>query len=456
MADNGQKQRDRGHDSAQEFQGLRTDNDRLERENRDLKRSVYELSYKLTQLEEQSGQVKRPYDIDSMLEDGVSNRAEYEVEKTSIEQGHSSRRDEDGLLLYPKSILKNHTGAVYTTKFSPCGRLLASGSFDKSVRIWDMISNFQQQQVSCLAEHQQLVSDLSWSNDSLALLSGSFDHTIKLWDVHSSVPKGSYTVTPGGFVQAVEFDPSDNNIFFAGTTQRMLHMYDVRSGQQIKKWTNNAMVNALYVFRDGTRVITGDSKGVLKTWDVRGDACVAELSHHIEQSSQPISDVHTSPPLRAGGEEGRLLAVNCYDNIIRVFDRGSLLISQREQRSQMQLVHFLEGHKNKNWPIKSSFFRGNSYEMLQQEHVHEDQVGDREPDISSIHRSMLLATGSADNRVYLYNVSGSEGTAEIVQRLEGHRDRVYGAEFHPFEPVLASCSADFTVRIWAKASKANR
>ena len=35
-----------------------------------------------------------------------------------------------------------------------------------------------------------------------------------------------------------------------------------------------------------------------------------------------------------------------------------------------------------------------------------------------------------------------------MQRLEGHADRVYATHFHPHEPILASCSADFTLKIW--------
>lgn len=43
---------------------------------------------------------------------------------------------------------------------------------------------------------------------------------------------------------------------------------------------------------------------------------------------------------------------------------------------------------------------------------------------------------------------GGQGTAELVQRLEGHVDRVCGATFHPIDPILATCSADFLVKIW--------
>jgi len=88
---------------------------------------------------------------------------------------------------------------------------------------------------------------------------------------------------------------------------------------------------------------------------------------------------------------------------------------------------------------------------------------------AGFHPSMLLATGSADHRVYIYNVPAGQqvrqpqcsffdrrsfllqDAAELVQKLEGHQDRVYSATFHPTEPLLASCSADFTIRLWASA-----
>lgn len=40
-----------------------------------------------------------------------------------------------------------------------------------------------------------------------------------------------------------------------------------------------------------------------------------------------------------------------------------------------------------------------------------------------------------------------------MQRLEGHTDRVYTVNFHPTEPLLASGSADFTVKIWGPSQR---
>ncbi|CAN0283832.1 unnamed protein product, partial [Discosporangium mesarthrocarpum] len=62
-------------------------------------------------------------------------------------------------------------------------------------------------------------------------------------------------------------------------------------------------------------------------------------------------------------------------------------------------------------------------------------------------QSVVLATGSAEGNIHLFDLSKWQG--EEMQVLRGHTDRVYSVDFHPVDPKLVSCSADRTVRIWA-------
>jgi len=73
------------------------------------------------------------------------------------------------------------------------------------------------------------------------------------------------------------------------------------------------------------------------------------------------------------------------------------------------------------------------------------------PDLSE---SLILATGSAEpgGAIYIFDVGGPTGTAHLIQKLVGHDERVNGVSFHPKHPILASCSADKTVRIWTPTS----
>ncbi|CEG46463.1 WD40 repeat-containing protein [Plasmopara halstedii] len=304
--------------------------------------------------------------------------------------------------------------------------------------LWDVTTKFNQPQLAALAGHAQLVIDVSWAEDSATLISGSYDHSVKLWDVEKSELVTSKVVD--GLVQCVSYNMAENNQFFFGTSKCFLHMADARS-EVCRTWTNDAMVNALHVAHDGLTVTTGDSKGMLKTWDVRMDACLEELTVLNDPAGHAISHVHASPA-NDGGDDGRFLGVNSYDNILRVYDRRSKLISSRTTRrgpnggsnrydsDQLELVCSVSGHKNRNWPIKSSFFRGDGYKYklalpprgwLQggfgassgsvSRRELTDAVREDFADTSGEHGSMdasremlLLATGSADRHIYLHEM----------------------------------------------------
>jgi WD40 repeat protein len=77
-----------------------------------------------------------------------------------------------------KEVLTGHNGEVHTIAFSNDNRLLASGSADKTIRIW-FLKNKRSPQV--LSEHEQGVSSVGFSTDQKLLVSGSLDGKIKVW-----------------------------------------------------------------------------------------------------------------------------------------------------------------------------------------------------------------------------------------------------------------------------------
>jgi WD40 repeat protein len=68
--------------------------------------------------------------------------------------------------------------------FSPDGRLLASGSDDKTIKLWEVASGSL---VRTLSGHTNDVRSVAFSPDGRLLASGSDDKTIKLWDISDLV-----------------------------------------------------------------------------------------------------------------------------------------------------------------------------------------------------------------------------------------------------------------------------
>lgn len=76
----------------------------------------------------------------------------------------------------PIARLTGHQQLVNDVKFSPDGRIIASASFDKSIKLWESRTG---KFLGVLRGHVQAVYVIAWSADSRLLVSGSADSTLK-------------------------------------------------------------------------------------------------------------------------------------------------------------------------------------------------------------------------------------------------------------------------------------
>ena len=121
----------------------------------------------------------------------------------------------------PLTRLTGHQQLVNHISFSPDGRLFASASFDKKVKIWNGINGTY---VTTLTGHVQSVYMVSWAPDSRYLASASRDSTVKIWDIEK--PKNALNTLSGheDEVFALDWAPNGGQVA-SGSKDRTIKIW---------------------------------------------------------------------------------------------------------------------------------------------------------------------------------------------------------------------------------------
>lgn len=88
----------------------------------------------------------------------------------------------------PSNVLKGHTETIYSLVFSPNGKQIVTGSFDKTVKVWDATTGKEIRTLTGPQGHKQMVLNVAISPDGSLIASGSSDNTANLWDYPMSDP----------------------------------------------------------------------------------------------------------------------------------------------------------------------------------------------------------------------------------------------------------------------------
>ncbi|KAL1921598.1 uncharacterized protein VTP21DRAFT_11314 [Calcarisporiella thermophila] len=117
----------------------------------------------------------------------------------------------------PIARLTGHQQPINQVSFSPDGRLIASASFDNSVKLWD---GFTGKFIASLRGHVGRVYQVCWSSDSRMLLSGSRDSTLKIWDLKTNKIKLDL---PGHAdeVYSVDWSPGGDKVASGGKDRQL-------------------------------------------------------------------------------------------------------------------------------------------------------------------------------------------------------------------------------------------
>ena len=287
-------------------------------------------------------------------------------------------------------VLNGHTGFVTSFAYCPVNNLIASSSYDKTVKIWDADTGAE---VCSLSGHANVVTAVEFTPDGKYVVSGSLDQTVKIWSIEEQRLVGTLVDSGSPYVSGISClaISKDGKYLVTGNERGMVSLWNLENKQRGDAFRITDGLKSVLISPDNRYVVLASKEHSIKILDIDKREVVDSLSEHTDGVNS-----------LAFSADYRYLVSTSSDKTIKVWDF-----------SKRKLFKSLDTGK---WVEYASFSPDNQY----------------------------LVAVSGDEMVRIWDIDKEC----VVDSLKGHTRRITKAMFCMDGKKIVSSSWDYTVRAW--------
>ncbi|MEM9924644.1 MAG: protein kinase [Cyanobacteria bacterium P01_D01_bin.50] len=285
-----------------------------------------------------------------------------------------------------------HIASIDSLAISPDRNLLASGSHDFTIKLWEINTGKQLQTINT----QNIVYAIAFSPDGSMIASSGFENKIKLWDLTSGKNICRLKGHVGWFisVNSLIFSP-DGRIIASAGSDKTVKLWDVNTDSEIRILTgHNTWVSSVAFSPNGQIIASGSGDSTAILWDLNTGEILNILNHTGILAA--VFSVAFSP-------DGQIIATASEDNTIKLWK----VITGQE-------ICTLKGHSS---GVKDVIFSPNG---------------------------QIIASSSINGDIKLWDMN----TKQEICTLTGHSGKVNSLVFSPDGRTLFSGGEDRNIKVW--------
>jgi F-box/WD-40 domain protein MET30 len=329
---------------------------------------------------------------------------------------------------YKVLTLRGHTDGVMCVQFDEILKIAITGSFDKTVRVWDLETGQLRQ---TLTGHSRCVRALQF--DDAKLVTGSMDHCLKIWNYQTGQCIRTLEGHTGG-VLSLHFD---SRIMASGSTDHTIRVWNFEVSECCTLLGHTEWVNSVRICHKGTMLVSSSDDSTVRLWNLQNRSCTRVFRGHVGQVQVALPSPH--------GFTHRLDTSSPTTNTVETNSSShtsSLALSSLSSSSSSSSSSSNTASSSLDRPGCASTTNTNRNLVHNATAPNNVQPFSPSSKLSEISDAPIIISSALDNTIKIWDTA----TGKCLRTLFGHVQGIWGLDFDKLR--IVSGSHDKTLRIW--------